>query len=144
MRSFGGKSLADSDRSLAASDFAISRTMIGTARKQGWEVIHSLLRVPRHLVADLSSAWAATSYLGSNVAANPDAAADRVAPPSPGSRSACCTRHFAVACRPAEGASGQVIDSALPLAEVLIRPGSVALRRDTERDRRLPVRPCLE
>ena len=39
-----------------ASDFAVIRTMIGTARKMGWDVIQSLLRDPRDLVADLSSA----------------------------------------------------------------------------------------
>ena len=39
-----------------ASDFAVIRTMIGTARKKGWDVIRSLLREPQQLVADLSSA----------------------------------------------------------------------------------------
>jgi transposase len=39
-----------------ASDFAVIRTMIGTARKNGWDVIQSLLRDPQDLVADLSSA----------------------------------------------------------------------------------------
>lgn len=39
-----------------ASDFAVIRTMIGTARKKGWDVIRSLPRDPQQLVADLSSA----------------------------------------------------------------------------------------
>jgi transposase len=39
-----------------AEDFAVIRTLIGTAKKRGWGVIQSLLRDPQHLVADLSSA----------------------------------------------------------------------------------------
>jgi len=39
-----------------ANDFAVIRTMIGTARKKGWDVIQSLLRNPQDLIADLSSA----------------------------------------------------------------------------------------
>jgi transposase len=39
-----------------ASDFAVIRTMIGTAKKKGWDIIQSLLRDPQDLVADLSSA----------------------------------------------------------------------------------------
>ena len=39
-----------------AEDFAVIRTLIGTAKKRGWGVIQSLLRDPQNLVADLSSA----------------------------------------------------------------------------------------
>jgi transposase len=39
-----------------AIDFAVIRTMIGTARKRGWNIIQSLLRNPQDLIADLSSA----------------------------------------------------------------------------------------
>ena len=39
-----------------ASDFAVIRTMIGTAKKKGWDMIQSLIRDPQDLVAELSSA----------------------------------------------------------------------------------------
>ena len=39
-----------------ADDFAVIRTLIGTAKKRGWGVIQSFLRDPQDLVADLSSA----------------------------------------------------------------------------------------
>jgi transposase len=39
-----------------ADDFAVIRTLIGTAKKRGWGVIQSLLRDPHDLIADLSSA----------------------------------------------------------------------------------------
>ena len=39
-----------------ADDFAVIRTLIGTAKKRGWDVIQSFLRDPQDLVADLSSA----------------------------------------------------------------------------------------
>jgi transposase len=39
-----------------ASDFAVIRTMIGTAKKKGWDIIQSLIRDPQDLVAELSSA----------------------------------------------------------------------------------------
>jgi transposase len=37
-----------------ADDFAVIRTLIGTAKKRGWSVIQSLLRDPKELIADLS------------------------------------------------------------------------------------------
>ncbi|MGH7071818.1 MAG: IS66 family transposase [Acetobacteraceae bacterium] len=39
-----------------ACDFAVIRTMIGTAKKNGWDVIQCLLRNPQDLIANLSSA----------------------------------------------------------------------------------------
>ena len=39
-----------------ATDFAIIRTLIGTAKKKGWNIIQTLLRHPGHLIDDLSSA----------------------------------------------------------------------------------------
>jgi transposase len=39
-----------------ADDFAVIRTLIGTAKKRGWGIIQSLLRDPHDLIADLSSA----------------------------------------------------------------------------------------
>jgi transposase len=39
-----------------ADDFAVIRTLIGTAKKKGWGVIQSLLRDPHDLIGDLSSA----------------------------------------------------------------------------------------
>ena len=37
-----------------ADDFALIRTLIGTAKKRGWGVIQSLMRDPQELIADLS------------------------------------------------------------------------------------------
>jgi transposase len=39
-----------------ADDFAVIRTLIGTAKKRGWGVIQSLIRDPRALINDLSAA----------------------------------------------------------------------------------------
>jgi transposase len=39
-----------------AQDFAVIRTLIGTARKRGWGIIQSLLRDPQALINDLSAA----------------------------------------------------------------------------------------
>jgi transposase len=39
-----------------AEDFAVIRTLIGTARKRGWGIIQSLLRDPQALINDLSAA----------------------------------------------------------------------------------------
>lgn len=39
-----------------ATDFAVIRTMIGTAKKQGWNIIHSLMQDPQTLIAALSAA----------------------------------------------------------------------------------------
>ena len=38
-----------------AEDFAVIRTLIGTARKRGWGIIQSLLRDPQALINDLSA-----------------------------------------------------------------------------------------
>ena len=39
-----------------AADFAVIRTMIGTAKKQGWNIIHSLMQDPQTLIAAVSAA----------------------------------------------------------------------------------------
>ena len=39
-----------------AEDFAVIRTLIGTARKRGWGIIQSLLRDPQALINDLPAA----------------------------------------------------------------------------------------
>jgi transposase len=39
-----------------ANDFAVIRTLIGTAKKQGWGVIQSLMRDPQDLINDLKAA----------------------------------------------------------------------------------------
>jgi transposase len=39
-----------------ADDFAVIRTLIGTARKRGWGIIQSLIRDPQALINDLSAA----------------------------------------------------------------------------------------
>ncbi len=39
-----------------AKDFMVIRTLIGTAKKQGWGIIQSLMRDPEHLIADLKVA----------------------------------------------------------------------------------------
>jgi transposase len=39
-----------------AKDFMVIRTLIGTAKKQSWGVIQSLMRDPKHLIADLKVA----------------------------------------------------------------------------------------
>jgi transposase len=39
-----------------ANDFVVIRTLIGTAKKQGWGIIQSLMRDPKHLIADLKTA----------------------------------------------------------------------------------------
>jgi len=38
-----------------ADEFAVIRTLIGTAKKKGWDVIHSLLQNTPDLIAQLSS-----------------------------------------------------------------------------------------
>jgi transposase len=39
-----------------ANDFTVIRTLIGTAKKQGWDIIQSLMRDPKHLIDDLKAA----------------------------------------------------------------------------------------
>lgn len=39
-----------------ASDFAVIRTLIATAKKQGWNIIHTLTQDPRTLVDALRTA----------------------------------------------------------------------------------------
>ena len=39
-----------------ANDFAVIRTLIGTAKKRGWGIIQSLIRDPQVLINDLSAA----------------------------------------------------------------------------------------
>jgi transposase len=39
-----------------ADDFAVIRTLIGTAKKRGWGIIQSLIREPQALINDLSAA----------------------------------------------------------------------------------------
>ena len=39
-----------------ADDFAVIRTLVGTARKRGWGIIQSLIREPQALINDLSAA----------------------------------------------------------------------------------------
>ena len=39
-----------------ADDFAVIRTLIGTAKKRGWGIIQSLIRDPEALINDLSAA----------------------------------------------------------------------------------------
>ena len=36
-----------------AKDFTLIRTLIGTAKKQGWDVIQSLMRDPNNLIKEL-------------------------------------------------------------------------------------------
>jgi hypothetical protein len=39
-----------------ANDFMVIRTLIGTARKQGWGIIQSLMRDPKDVINDLKVA----------------------------------------------------------------------------------------
>jgi transposase len=39
-----------------AADFAIIRSLLSTARKQGWSLLHTLTRDPDQLIANLRSA----------------------------------------------------------------------------------------
>jgi transposase len=39
-----------------AADFAVIRSLLSTARKQGWGMLHTLTSDPEHLIANLRSA----------------------------------------------------------------------------------------
>jgi transposase len=39
-----------------ANDFTVIRTLIGTAKKQGWGIIQSLMRDPKDLINGLKAA----------------------------------------------------------------------------------------
>ena len=39
-----------------ANDFMVIRTLVGTARKQGWGIIQSLMRDPKDVINDLKVA----------------------------------------------------------------------------------------
>jgi transposase len=39
-----------------AEDFAVIRSMLSTARKQGWDILQALARRPDHLIAELQVA----------------------------------------------------------------------------------------
>src|SRR4051812_26048895 len=53
-----------------ARDFAVIRSLISTARKQGWNVIHALTQDPQTLIGALRVASMLRGYLGSNLQSN--------------------------------------------------------------------------